>query len=408
VHRSADIVRSQSITFTAPEAARVGDRPATLAARSSSGLRVEIVSQTPLVCNVLDGQPIWLAAGECRLSAVQRGTRLIAPARVDRVISVRMPNAVFFALPRAAVMEMGSLPLVAFAMSGQEVDFLAAPAAICRVEAGRLRLLSPGACRVTAYQAPSETHAAASPVTRTVHVVDGRSTTDRPDLRSGYQLHFVYVVPNDQADRMLDISGAIHEWIDAGNAFWERQTGLRFPIDESSTGYDITYLNSRHTTADLSTSRGVSTMCTTGAIGLLLKEIGAPCIETPEETPAGKHYVFLIDAPTLGGSCGFSFIPHNAAIVVVGRDRDDDTGRAVFGCETGRYGFDSFTPLVWVHEVLHGLGVEHAPVGTCDLMQPSGGCVSGVVVDPDRSLYLGASALGVDLLEFDFWIRKPA
>jgi hypothetical protein len=84
-----------------------------------------------------------------------------------------------------------------------------------------------------------------------------RSTTDRPDDGRGPQIHAVYVVPSDGADRALDTDGTVA----ASVANWQRwfvgQTlggGLR--LDTSGGEIDVTFHRLADTDAALA-ARGV-------------------------------------------------------------------------------------------------------------------------------------------------------
>src|SRR5580704_8164648 len=51
-----------------------------------------------------------------------------------------------------------------------------------------------------------------------------RSTVDRPDERSGYQVHVIYVVPSDGVDRQRDVDGEIVRSVYAFDRWFARQT----------------------------------------------------------------------------------------------------------------------------------------------------------------------------------------
>jgi Divergent InlB B-repeat domain len=84
-----------------------------------------------------------------------------------------------------------------------------------------------------------------------------RATADRPDEAEGPQVHALYVLPSDRADRGLDTNGTI----DASVANWQRwlrgqtfNNGLR--LDTFRGNLDVTFVRLARTDAELA-SRGL-------------------------------------------------------------------------------------------------------------------------------------------------------
>lgn len=76
-----------------------------------------------------------------------------------------------------------------------------------------------------------------------------RSTTDRPDERSGPQVHVVYAVPSDGQDRQMDIAGALSDSVAVWEQWFVKETGgsvLR--LDTFGGVADVTFLRLPQTT----------------------------------------------------------------------------------------------------------------------------------------------------------------
>lgn len=69
-----------------------------------------------------------------------------------------------------------------------------------------------------------------------------RSTVDRPDDFTGYQVHVMYVLPSDGIDEELDVNGALATSVDAFQKWLEGQTGgQKLRIDTFEGELDITF-----------------------------------------------------------------------------------------------------------------------------------------------------------------------
>lgn len=98
-----------------------------------------------------------------------------------------------------------------------------------------------------------ESPAPAVPGTATVPVAPGgRAERDRPDEKTGGQVHAFYVLPADAADRQLDTNGTIAGWIQEGSDWLKGASGghtLRY--DTIGGQPDITVFRSKLTAAAL-------------------------------------------------------------------------------------------------------------------------------------------------------------
>lgn len=389
------VMGENQVSLKAPGSALLSQVSASVQASSTSGLPVNLVSKTETVCRVgVDGQVQMVASGLCTIQADQPGNEFYPPATASASFPVLAANSISFNLPTQSSLSTRVITLQATSTSGQPVIFSAAPETICRFSGTTLTLLAAGTCTVTATQPASGYFAEATPVVRSITVTGGRSTVDQPDLRYGYQLQFVYVVPSDGIDNSSDVNGLVTRWIDEGQRFVASQLGVIFPIDSTATGYDIRYLKSRYSIAQL--ARYTSSYSCDDADALLASEIGVDC-RLRSSAGISKYYVFLVEVPNYGGYyCGYAGRPGNISMVAVGNG-----GR----CTGPAKQFTDYVVATWIHEVLHGLGVEHMPAGSCDLMQSGGSCRENYSMDKSRSNYVGASRLGVDILTFGFWVR---
>lgn len=379
--------------------AQLSARSVTLPISASSGLAVTGSSQTPSVCTAVgSGTVQLLTAGQCSIVWEQRGDEFhpAAPS-ITTTFSVIADNAIAFTPPTQLAVTAQPYTLSATATSGQPVVFTTTGTGVCTISGSSLRLLGAGTCIITAQQDATGFYAAATPITRTITVVVGRVTFDQPDTATGYQLHFVYVVPSDGVDHSYDTDGTIKSWIDEGQDFMQAQLGVKFPVDSTATGYDIQYLKSSFTAARLS-RLALSCM---GGDGDISSELGVPCLYRGADLTAIKHYVYLIDVTDIAGQyCGYAARPGNVAVVAIAPRNSG------WSCTGASSGFTTWRVSTWVHEVLHGLGVAHVPSGNCDIMESGGGNCRQFNLDAKRQFYVGTAAYGIDILTLGFWRRQ--
>lgn len=223
-----------------------------------------------------------------------------------------------------------------------------------------------------------------------------RQTTDQPDLLSGFQIKPFYVVPSDGTDRHLDTDGTLDHALTEGDAFLQQQIGYHLQVDQRTDGYDIEYLHSQYTTAQLSAPN---------ADQMLMAE--AHVMDDPGSNR--KHFLFFIEVPSFSGgstnACGYGDTPGLIAEVAVadGPTADGST------CTGSDLGFTTITSALWVHEVLHTLGVTHTFDDPCDLMYTQLGiCPNAYVLDPKHVRYVGAAVQGVNLLTLRVWAGHAA
>ena len=92
----------------------------------------------------------------------------------------------------------------------------------------------------------------------TFAVLIERATTDRPDEKTGRQVHLMYVVPSDGIDEQLDQTGTLEGSARIWNAWLAAQTGGKeLRIDTHGGGkVDVTYLKLARTDAQMNVAGG--------------------------------------------------------------------------------------------------------------------------------------------------------
>lgn len=82
--------------------------------------------------------------------------------------------------------------------------------------------------------------------------VGSRATQDRPDEVSGDQVHVMYVVPSDGADRQLDLSGALSNTVGSFQTWLASQTGgRRLRLDTYQGALDVSFFRLSRTNATM-------------------------------------------------------------------------------------------------------------------------------------------------------------
>jgi Divergent InlB B-repeat domain len=198
-----------------------------------------------------------------------------------------------------------------------------------------------------------------------------RSELDRPDDRTGPQIHAMYVLPADGADRGLDTDGTIGASVANWQGWFRGQTqgpGLR--LDTSGGELDVTFRRLSQTDAQLA-ARGVFLR------DAIEQELKAAGFDVP-----GRIYAVYYDGSNTaacGGGAWPPSLPGNVGAVYM---------RATFGA-----GFPCYDPTLSraglqimdfaiVHEVMHTMGF----VPTCAPHHTRAGHVSD---SPTDLMYAG-------------------
>jgi hypothetical protein len=280
----------------------------------------------------------------------------------------------------------GSTAISARSSSKLSVKATSNTPAVCKISAKALLPIAPGACKITLSQAGNSKFKPVK-LNATVSILD-RYTADQPDTIDGWQIHPVYVQPADSPDRNYDTNGHIDNLLDEGNAFLKAQLNNTFNIDSTPFGYDITYLKSVYTAAQIMNLQPTQ-------ITALMRELNP--LANPGENR--KDYVFFIDVPELNSDyCGWADRPGLAAVVAI---NDGLNGKG--DCTGPGRGLKDYAAKTWVHEVFHNLGVKHNSE-PCDLMYSGPtSCSGNYTIDVNRRMYVKANASGVDVMTLRVW-----
>ena len=217
-----------------------------------------------------------------------------------------------------------------------------------------------------------------------------RSLNDRPDDLAGYQIRLIYVVPSDVKDRNLDTNGTISKWIDEVRKISRVQTGLTPRFDTYQNKFDIGFLKSKYTIAQL-----IGTSGTRNADDLLRKELSI------SEQNSLKGNGFIIDGRvSFSDYCGYASSPGKYFTAWLGENCWEDTDW-----------YNNRLYITWMarsilHEWLHNLGVKHTCVKD-DLMWGVG-CEAieqgdNNSIDSSRLNYLRANKSGIDISLLPVW-----
>ena len=216
-----------------------------------------------------------------------------------------------------------------------------------------------------------------------------RSLVDRQDDSTGYQLRLIYVVPADVKDRNLDTNGTISKWIDEVRKITRVQTGLTPRFDTYQNKYDVGYLKSKYTNAQLIDDSG-----TKDARDLLREELSIA------EQNNLKGIGFVIDGSIVTDYCGYAGRPGKYFTAWLGKSCWEDSDWY------NNRPYITYIALTILHEWLHNLGVKHTCVKD-DLMWGDG-CEAveqgdNNSIDEKRVNYLRADKSGVDISQLPIW-----
>jgi hypothetical protein len=178
-----------------------------------------------------------------------------------------------------------------------------------------------------------------------------RSATDRLDEVRGPQIHVVYAVPADGADRRLDESGALEGSVGSFQAWLAAETGgANLRLDTYQGSLDVSFFRLAATDAAVA-SRGAFVR------EAVEQELRAAGFNRPD-----RIYAVYYDGSSTY-ACGGAFWPpqlNGNAIVMYLRGRPSGSL-----CESNGFAAASSPPTYWeyamLHDILHGLGM----VPTC-------------------------------------------
>lgn len=157
-----------------------------------------------------------------------------------------------------------------------------------------------------------------------LHATLDRSTMDRADEVSGAQVHLVYAVASDGADRQRDVDGTVADTAAVFQAWLAAETeGQALRIDTYQREPDVTFVRLAETDSALANRRTVD------ALQMIQQNLARVGLNRPD-----KVYSVFYDGAKLGEFCGYGYL--GFAMVSSGCAPPD---------------------LLLLHETLHGLGM---------------------------------------------------
>jgi hypothetical protein len=233
-----------------------------------------------------------------------------------------------------------------------------------------------------------------------------RSTTDRPDDASGPQIHALYVLPSDGADRALDTNGTIAASTANWQAWVKAQTfnnGLR--LDTSGGELDVTFVRLGKTDAQLA-GRGLS-----------LRDAIEDELRAKGLIRQGKVYATYYDgssAVACGGGAWPPKLPGSVAALYLRATYGP--GATCYEPERSRAGLQIMDFAI-LHEVMHTLGYVpscapnhtrdgHVSDSPRDLMYAGDEPWRPAVLDVGSDDYFHAHILGCRELAVDRYLDR--
>jgi hypothetical protein len=177
-----------------------------------------------------------------------------------------------------------------------------------------------------------------------------RSAVDRLDEVRGPQIHVVYAVPADGADRRLDETGALEGSVGSFQGWLAAETGgANLRLDTYQGSLDVSFL------------RLAATDAAVAARGAFVREAVEQELRTAGFTRGERIYAVYYDGSSTF-ACGGSFWPPQLsgnAVVMYLRGRPPGAM-----CELNGFAAASAPPTYWeyamLHDLLHGLGLVAA------------------------------------------------
>ena len=217
--------------------------------------------------------------------------------------------------------------------------------------------------------------------TPTVVPIGTRSLVDRPDDSTDFQVHFVYMIPSDRDDDSLDINGSIVSDAAAFQVWFQTRAGGRtIRLDTYQGELDISFLRA-----------SVSDAVLGGDIDLVERELQSAGFDRPNKL----YTVYYGGVEATGIACGTAFLGGPVAIIFF-----------------IRFSSPVCSPIsvdrAMLHEILHGMGVEHVSDDPTDLMFSGEGRISPPTgLDLGRDTYYSHGVRGtLDLANSPFLVPK--
>jgi hypothetical protein len=230
-----------------------------------------------------------------------------------------------------------------------------------------------------------------------VAAIQIRSTIDRPDDISGFQIHVVYVVPDGSSDLNLDTNGQIDSWVKEGNSWLDKKVNrnLRFDIFQGAT--DVTFIKSQFS---------INELCFRNCKALSKLES-----EFRGQNPtfdSSKTLLFMVADVLDRNSCGWAQQFSNLALAQGFGDSSKGCNLSSSKAKTGISG----PAKTIIHELFHTFGLGHVCIDASDLMLGEPECKIDdetygdvpITFDMKRNQYLDSEVgFGIDLLKMPIW-----
>lgn len=368
----------------------------TLSTGAVISLKVALSSST--YCKVSGKTLKGVRVGPCKVTVTvkpktgksQSKTVALLVMKTKIVAKVKAANAITFRSSNSLLLSTQTYSLTGTSTSGLPLTIESLTPGTCSASNVTLILIQIGICTLQVSQNESNFYKSAQSLTVSITISDTYVTSDQVDVVTGFQVKAIYVVPSDGVDHSYDTNGYIAGILDEGNRYLLQQLGLQIPIDKHSVGYDIQYLKSDFSTAQIQSSES------------RIEDLLAESMALEDPGLNRKDYIFFVDVNGFsnGTYCGWGRIPGIAAVVSI--------GEGTVRCTVTSRNFNNWAASVWVHELIHNFGVNHTLDNPCDLMKGAetvGTCPTNtdITIDKEHSRYIGSSAQGRDILPLRVW-----
>jgi len=220
-----------------------------------------------------------------------------------------------------------------------------------------------------------------------------RSTLDRPDEVSGFQIHLIYVVTKDGVDEQRDLNGQIDTWVNESQTWLQNNSGHQLIFDSYQGQVDVTFLQSKYTKSELCFD-------TCDTLYKLADEIRA---QDPN-LAASKTLYFNLSEMLHPGYCGWA---HGFGNLSLGFSKGENCNSPYSVSVRGL----SSPAKTLIHELFHTFGVAHVCSNESDIMIGSPECNTNspsfgqvrTTLDLSHKNYLGGDLADIDISKLPIW-----
>jgi hypothetical protein len=175
-----------------------------------------------------------------------------------------------------------------------------------------------------------------------------RSLSDRPDDVSGAQIHFMYVVPSDGADRSFDTTPNLAYSVVSFQRWLSQQTGRALRVDTYRGAADVTFARLNKTDQEIA------------ALGAFVRDEIERELRAANQLSPGKQYAVYYDGTSTYACGGASWPPdlpgQLVAMYLRGLPQSAvPCSTAVFVTSPGE--FPRYWEFAMLHDILHSLGI---------------------------------------------------